>query len=1046
MKTNYFKRFWAVVLSLLLFGAAQVSAATWYYDTGNWNAVGSWSASPTGGAPRPTNFTTSGDVFIAQKNTSGSGSITFGAGVTLEVPENANVELSGPFVLNGAEFIVRSGATVTASSSRAITGSGTYIIEAGATVERMYPNSANITVTLDGTLTPYSNFSLGTLLGSGTLVQYDGSNCRTITLANTDPSVSTFLAAGGGTVVLGGGNVVAAALLPTYNNLKWTVSGSDRTFAQSTITVNGNLELERTGGSMTFNGSIFDVKGDVTLTGTILRGSALNLNLVGENQTITGSATQANTAGVMNLTVANGTTLKLLSDVSYPGTFANDGLLDCNGFELTVSGVPQACSVMCTPINTTFTVTSSQPDVCAGVASAAIGLDGSESDVSYKLFKNGGTTAEATVPGTGSAISFGTFAEGTYTVKGYGTGGNFCTTEVTVGGSGVTVGTNPALCTDPLIIVDPTSLDFGTIKAGTPKQLTFKVTGLNLSADIDISYPSGFSGVATADFDADEEIITVTFTATGDTTFSGDIELSSGTASATVAVTGTSDATAPTATAHTPTATTDVATSATITVTYDEDIQIADGSKILVNGSEANASVDGNVLTIEVPGGLQDCTTYNVEVQAGAVADVAGNVATPNATHESFSFRTIAGASGGFSAVQTYTFDNVTAGQAVATNGISFTAATASNNSYTGNCAGSTTGIRLDGSGIPSQVITFPQGVGTVTVYFASNGNRTFGIDGDLTSSSSGCNTRSKTYNTATATTMTIGATGTIVVWKIEYTLPDNPLSVNDEALLEQTINVGDDLEETVFTGMNVTPQLSTADQAALEALGFTVTPDNTAKTLTISGTATDAGEVDYTVFVNECTQIEGTITVEGVEIVQPLETYKIKWTDSDPIVQPTDNAGTYVRGLVHFTTVSTDNTDCNETYFTFFTDFDGYELYLDGNLLDIQPIQNWGPAAYYCYGELSGFTGLLQVVKPASGTPAPGKKNSIGDTVNGGKVVAEYDLVIDDVATGLNNPAADKQVKDCFNVLGVKVDCDNAQGVIIKRFSNGKAEKELKK
>lgn len=49
-------------------------------------------------------------------------------------------------------------------------------------------------------------------------------------------------------------------------------------------------------------------------------------------------------------------------------------------------------------------------------ASSNIGLDGSETGVNYTLFKNGINTG-ITLPGTGSALNFGTFGHGTFTVK-----------------------------------------------------------------------------------------------------------------------------------------------------------------------------------------------------------------------------------------------------------------------------------------------------------------------------------------------------------------------------------------------------------------------------------------------------------------------------------------------------------------------------------------------------------------------------------------------------------------------------------------------------
>jgi uncharacterized repeat protein (TIGR02543 family) len=73
---------------------------------------------------------------------------------------------------------------------------------------------------------------------------------------------------------------------------------------------------------------------------------------------------------------------------------------------------------------TIFTVTGGD-FYCSGGSGVEVGLDGSESGVSYQLYRNGGSTpVGSAVPGTGSAISFGnqTVAD-TYTVVGTRTAG-----------------------------------------------------------------------------------------------------------------------------------------------------------------------------------------------------------------------------------------------------------------------------------------------------------------------------------------------------------------------------------------------------------------------------------------------------------------------------------------------------------------------------------------------------------------------------------------------------------------------------------------------
>ncbi len=106
-------------------------------------------------------------------------------------------------------------------------------------------------------------------------------------------------------------------------------------------------------------------------------------------------------------------------------------------------------SAPCDAITDSFSVTGSTT-ICSEI-SATISLSGSEIGVSYKLY-NGSIQVGSVVAGTGDPISFDIVSPTTttYTVKGYGTNGIFCTPEVAMQGNAViTVNPATAISTQP---------------------------------------------------------------------------------------------------------------------------------------------------------------------------------------------------------------------------------------------------------------------------------------------------------------------------------------------------------------------------------------------------------------------------------------------------------------------------------------------------------------------------------------------------------------------------------------------------------------------
>jgi hypothetical protein len=100
-----------------------------------------------------------------------------------------------------------------------------------------------------------------------------------------------------------------------------------------------------------------------------------------------------------------------LSSVSYYANGIVTNLSVSSGTNATVSGNP-----VLNPSATAFNVTGTG-SICSGLGGLPVGLDGSQTGVTYTLYKNA-VAQTPTVAGTGSTISFGNQPAGTYTVTG----------------------------------------------------------------------------------------------------------------------------------------------------------------------------------------------------------------------------------------------------------------------------------------------------------------------------------------------------------------------------------------------------------------------------------------------------------------------------------------------------------------------------------------------------------------------------------------------------------------------------------------------------
>ncbi len=157
------------------------------------------------------------------------------------------------------------------------------------------------------------------------------------------------------------------------------------------------------------------------------------------------------TSGYQEISNGSYTTSSTINSSSTCGTILASGLLIPSGkyVKLTFSGNVSLSSIVitasCTPIATSYTVSAGAATVCSSSTATTIGMSGSETGVSYQLYA--GSTAEGSaVSGTGSALSWNVSpsATTTYTIKGTGVSGDFCTTETTIGSATVTVKDAPS--------------------------------------------------------------------------------------------------------------------------------------------------------------------------------------------------------------------------------------------------------------------------------------------------------------------------------------------------------------------------------------------------------------------------------------------------------------------------------------------------------------------------------------------------------------------------------------------------------------------------
>ncbi len=429
------------------------------------NSTSQLKLSGSSGGPSGSNFP---NTFSTNTLASGSTVVYYGGAQTIYTPNygnltvtNAGIKTAPASTLTVAgSLTLTSSATFTASSGVAINVTGNIVINSGTTFNATGSNA----ITVGGNWT-----NAGTYNKASETVTFNGSLLQTIFGSSVTAFNSITISNSAGVALNVNASIGTSGIL-TFSNGILTTTGYNFTV------------LNTTSGAV--NGSFSSSKCVVgPLTWALASGTAYSFP-VGKGGNYYPFAITPTTGGALQIQVEAFSTgcggspdNTTLASIGTPSThleywYANiaSGTISAATIGLTSPNMGSNNLIGRTTglVNSTYASiqgSASSPSITGGVAGSslgyfvmgagcnlataysvtggglycgspvAVGLSGSQANVSYQL-KRDGTNVGSTVPGTGAAISFPTqTVAGTYTVVGTGTGGGYCYTDVTMTGS-----------------------------------------------------------------------------------------------------------------------------------------------------------------------------------------------------------------------------------------------------------------------------------------------------------------------------------------------------------------------------------------------------------------------------------------------------------------------------------------------------------------------------------------------------------------------------------------------------------------------------------
>ena len=406
----------------------------------------------------------------ASPTTSITGTATICSGSSTTLNSNATAGSgtisSYQWKLNGTNISGATGATYSASSAGSYTvvvtngnncsttsasfavttnGSPTTSITGTATICSGSSTALNSNATAgSGTISSYQWKLGGTTISGATGATYSASSAGSYTVVVTNSNGCSTTSApfavttnaspttsitGTATICSGGSTTLnsnATAGSGTISSYQWKLNGTDisgatnATYSASsagsyTVAVTNSNGCSTTSAPYTVTTNTSPTT-SITGTATICSGSSTTLN----SNATAGSGTISSYQWKLGGTDISGATNATYS-ASSAGSYT---VVVTNSNTCSTTSAPFAVTV--NPLPTQFNITGNNL-YCTGGSGSTLGLSGSETGVSYQLYKNNQTSGSP-VPGTGSPISFTQQPQGTYTVVA--TRGSSCTTNM----------------------------------------------------------------------------------------------------------------------------------------------------------------------------------------------------------------------------------------------------------------------------------------------------------------------------------------------------------------------------------------------------------------------------------------------------------------------------------------------------------------------------------------------------------------------------------------------------------------------------------------